>query len=401
MLFRTCRGLLYALAAAHLFMVGAARLSAAEQPRSAKSNEYSIAWAPTGTTPWHVTVSGVSATTLDELRRAQWPESRWHEVLNVRVEQGNLFADVGAPSMSGTYSVEQGAIRFTPAFPPTPGLAYRAIFHPKKLQARGATVRPVSAVFRVPPRSVSATTFVREIYPTASVLPENLLKFYVHFSAPMSRGNIYEHIHLLDATGKPVELPFLEIDEELWNPTMTRLTLFIDPGRIKRGVTPLEEVGPALEEGKQFILSIGKEWPDAAGAPLQADFRKNFSVGPPDRKPVDVEVWKVQPPSAGTTNALSLVFPEPLDHALAQRMIVVVDASHQNIAGRCELANQERLWKFIPQNPWRPGPHAVLVQKAIEDLAGNNIGKAFEVDVFDKVEQRFTNTTVRLSFEVR
>ena len=32
-----------------------------------------------------------------------------------------------------------------------------------------------------------------------------------------------------------IELPFLEIDEELWDPAMMRLTLFIDPGRIKRG----------------------------------------------------------------------------------------------------------------------------------------------------------------------
>ena len=66
----------------------------------------------------------------------------------------------------------------------------------------------------------------------------------------MSRGHIYDHIRLLDAQGAPVELPFLEIDEELWNAEMTRLTLFIDPGRIKRGVKPLEEIGPSLVAGQ-------------------------------------------------------------------------------------------------------------------------------------------------------
>jgi hypothetical protein len=61
------------------------------------------------------------------------------------------------------------------------------------------------------------TTVVSQVYPTAEVLPENLLKFYVHFSAPMSSGHIYDHIRLIgDSTGKEVELPFLEIDEELW-----------------------------------------------------------------------------------------------------------------------------------------------------------------------------------------
>jgi hypothetical protein len=79
----------------------------------------------------------------------------------------------------------------------------------------------------------------------------------------MSRGHSYDYIHLLDDTGKEVELPFLELDEELWDPAMKRLTLFIDPGRIKRGVRPLEEVGPSLQEGKRFTLVIDREWKDA------------------------------------------------------------------------------------------------------------------------------------------
>src|SRR5262249_58737339 len=125
------------------------------------------------------------------------------------------------------------------------------------------------------------------VYPSADVLPENLLKFYLHFSAPMSRGHSYDHIHLQDEAGKDVKLPFLEIDEELWDPTMTRLTLFIDPGRIKRGVRPLEEIGPALESGKSYTLVIDREWKDAAGNPLRDAFRKTFKVGPTDREPLD------------------------------------------------------------------------------------------------------------------
>ena len=55
----------------------------------------------------------------------------------------------------------------------------------------------------------------------------------------------------------------------------------------------------------------------------------------------------------------------------------------------------------MPTQPWSRGEHTLLVQKTIEDLAGNNIGKAFEVDLFEGVQRRFTNATVRLSFEVR
>ena len=81
----------------------------------------------------------------------------------------------------------------------------------------------------------------------------------------MSTGDNYRHIHLLDAAGKAVESPFLEIDQELWDPECRRFTLFIDPGRIKRGLKPREDLGPVLEEGKAgFTLVIDRAWADAA-----------------------------------------------------------------------------------------------------------------------------------------
>ena len=54
----------------------------------------------------------------------------------------------------------------------------------------------------------TAPTVVTQVYPTADRLPENQLKFYLHFSAPMSRGDVYKHIKLLDDKGKPLDLPF-------------------------------------------------------------------------------------------------------------------------------------------------------------------------------------------------
>ena len=50
-------------------------------------------------------------------------------------------------------------------------------------------------------------TVVEAVYPTAERLPENQLKFYLHFSAPMSRGEAYRRVQLLDEKGKAVELP--------------------------------------------------------------------------------------------------------------------------------------------------------------------------------------------------
>ena len=153
----------------------------------------------------------------------------------------------------------------------------------------------------------------------------------------MSRGQIYEHIHLRDDLGKEIELPFLEIDEELWDPAMTRLTLFIDPGRIKRGVLPLEEIGPALEAGKSYSLMIDADWKDGAGNPLQAAFEKRFRVVAPDREPPDPSRWQIQAPQAGTRDPLQVAFPEPMDHALAQRVIHVVADLGKEVSGRCNF----------------------------------------------------------------
>src|SRR4051794_15706011 len=177
-------------------------------------------------------------------------------------------ADPDTPSMAGAYRSEGGLTVFEPQFPPDPGVTYRAVVRSGELR--------VSSDYTAPAARAAPPTVVEQIYPTAERLPENLLKFYVHFSAPMRRGHIYDHIRLLDDSDKAVELPFLEIGEELWDPTMTRLTLFIDPGRIKRGVQPLEEVGPALMAGRQYRLVIDATWLDAAGRPLAHLFEKRF-----------------------------------------------------------------------------------------------------------------------------
>src|SRR5581483_5374373 len=111
---------------------------------------------------------------------------------------------------------------------------------------------------------------------------------------------------------------FLELGEELWDPKGVRFTLLIDPGRIKRGLKPREEIGPVLEDGKSYTLVIDKGWPDARGNPLKADFRKSFRASPPIEKAIDPAAWKIAAPPAGGSAALEVTFPRPLDHAMLQ-----------------------------------------------------------------------------------
>lgn len=326
----------------------------------------------------------------------------WQKIFPVIVDSGDLITNIEVPPMLGRYQLRASSIEFTPAYPLTPAVKYRATFHVTKLLIKGSP-KPalITAVYQVKAPALTPSTLVQQIYPSADVLPENLLKFYVHFSAPMSGGHIYEHIHLLTAEGKAVQLPFLEIDEELWNTDMTRLTLFIDPGRIKRGVKPLEDIGPALETGKTYTLVIDSAWTDGQGAPLKSSFKKTFKVSAPDRTALTTKDWKLTPAKAATTNALTVQFPKPLDHALAQRMLWVTDTKGNHIPGNITLTDNERRWEFTPDAPWQAGHYQLVAQTTIEDLAGNNIGKPFEVDLFEKVQKRITHETVSIPFSVK
>jgi hypothetical protein len=332
------------------------------------------------------------------LKQTAEDAAQWQRLLAVYAGQ----VDANLPPMAGRYEVQSDKLRFTPQFPLEPGVTYRAVFHPEQISDAGNAGKPaITSVFQLPPEGGAPATVVSQITPSADLLPENLLKFYVQFSAPMSRGRIYDHIHLREASGREIELPFLQIDEELWNPEMTRLTLFIDPGRIKRGVLPLEEVGPALEIGKRYTLVIDREWRDGAGNPLKQSFQKTFSVGPPDREPIDPKRWQMQPPPADTRDALSVNFAESLDYALAQRLIAVTLESGEIVAGQIALSEQERRWTFIPARSWQRGRYHLLIQTTLEDLAGNNIGKPFDVDMLSGTQRQIAASTAKLPFEVR
>ncbi len=328
---------------------------------------------------------------------SQVEEYGWQSYFHVVVDESSATTTI--PSLAGTYRWEDNALVFTAKYPLEPGLRYRAYFSPKALQTTPA--ERITRQFAIPKRDATPTTFVEHVYPTAGRLPENQLKFYVHFSAPMSRGEAYRRVHLLDGTGRPINLAFLEIEQELWDHEGRRLTLLFDPGRVKRDLLPNLEVGSPLREGESYTLVIDREWLDAGGVALKQEFRKPFQAGPPDHDSPNEKDWKITPPRAGTKEALTILFPETMDYALASRVIQVTTATGARIAGAAEIDLGETRWKFQPREPWNAGTYVIEAATILEDLAGNSLGRPFEVDVFEKVEDRVVHAmrTVRFSVE--
>lgn len=297
------------------------------------------------------------------------------------------------PALSGSYERTSEGIRFRPKYPLQGGMKYKATW-----QVPGAPL--LEARFTVTKVEVTSTARVERIYPSAGVLPSNQLKLYIHFSAPMSRGEAWRRIHLVEDGGKEVMLPFLEIEEELWDPSQTRLTVLFDPGRIKRGLVPHNEAGPALLEGRTYHLVVDRAWPDGKGAALTREFRKTFQVRTADRTPPTLGGWKIHPPAAGTRVPLRVDVPEPMDAALLQRLLWVIDGEGKTLAGDVALQADETRWVFTPDAPWRAGVHQLRAGMTLEDLAGNRIDRKFDVDSFEKVEMRLTVKTRDVPFTI-
>lgn len=341
---------------------------------------------------------GLTADALQPM--ANWPagDKRWAERFAVYVVLDDLpdartsaaepsgsgasddDAPDGQPAMLGSYRVADGCVRFTPRFPPRPALSYRTVYRPAGNHARQAiTAHPIVRVFQIPALPKTAATELKTIYPSAATLPRNQLKFYLHFSAPMGRGAAYEHMRLLDADDQPLELPFLELAEELWDPTGTRLTLLLDPARVKRELAPREEQGPVLEVGRRYTLAIDGGWRDAAGQPLAAGVRKRFRVGDDDETPPVPRRWKLSAPRADSRDPLVVDFSESLDHALLGRMLWVIDGDGHVLPGDDFIGDREESWRFVPQRPWQAGTYRLVADSLLEDLAGNSIARKFEM----------------------
>ncbi|HEY1381621.1 MAG TPA: hypothetical protein VGF55_32790, partial [Gemmataceae bacterium] len=291
-----------------------------------------------------------------------------------------VTADGNAQPMLGAYSVELGMLRFRPRWPLVPGVKYTATFHTDKQPGGANTGAAVFVTVTLPKPPPPPPAQVAALYPSADRLPENLLRVYLHFTGPMRRGDAYDHVRLLGPDGKPVASPFVTFGEELWNDDGTRLTLLLDPGRQKHDLLPRQQAGPVLEAGKSYTLVIAADWPDAHGRPLGREFRKPFAVVAAETRPIRPEDWKLTPPPAGSREPLVVTFDRSLDHALLKRVLTVADAAGRAVEGEVKTSDAETGWRFVPRQPWAAGEYALAVGQVLEDVCGNRVGRAFEVD---------------------
>ena len=267
-------------------------------------------------------------------------------------------------------------LSFKPLIPFTSGLTY-------EVSVAGKTIGKIE----IPIPVYTDLPALTSIYPSQDTLPENLLKFYFEFSHPMREGQALKYITLIKNGADTVLGTFLDLQPELWNRDYTLLTLWLDPGRIKRDLQPNQRLGAPLEHAASYTLVVRSGWADTRGVVIAEDFIKNFLVAARDSIRPDLKQWSLKTPKSGTTDPLVILFTESLDRVLSSEAVRIISADGNPINGKTELKNEESVLEFTPESPWEKGTYSIECEVRLEDLAGNNLNRLFDRDITKDAEQ--------------
>lgn len=325
-------------------------------------------------------VHGLSPDVLSQLQLLPATATTWQACISVFVETTDQGGEDSRPAVLGHYAIAEGCVRFTPRYAFMKGVAYQVRINLAPLTGGGQipTVRRLS--FSTPQPPTVARPAVTAVFPSGDLIPENTLRFYIHFSAPMRYGSSREQVALFGPDGHRVDGAFLDLATELWDPDMRRLTVLLHPGRIKRGVGANIEVGPALVAGQRYSIVVADGMADRAECAPGNVFQKSFVAVAAERQPIDPLRWSVERPMPKTRQPLVLEFPSAMDRAILAQSLRVVDVENGPVAGDITISEGEKRWTFAPEVAWRCGPHQLLVDQRLEDVCGNRIAAPFDID---------------------
>jgi hypothetical protein len=291
------------------------------------------------------------------------------------------------PPMAGRVAADGGDACFVPRFGFVDGTAYAVTVDgaPAGVLTRPRAARP-------------ATAQVLAIHPAAGEVPRNLLRCYVWFSAAMSDGYAAGHVWLADDAGTPLPGALLPGEHELWDAGRRRLTVLLDPARIKRGLAGHRAAGYPLRAGQPVRLVVDAGFRDAAGDPLRAGAEQRYAVGPDERRRVEPGDWTLGVPAAGGTGPLVVTFDRPLDHGLLARCLHVTGPGGSRVDGTAAAGPQDRSWRLVPAAAWAAGTHRLHVDPVLEDLAGNSARRVFDRDLGRPEDDPRSGAVITVSF---
>jgi len=211
---------------------------------------------------------------------------------------------------------------------------------------------------------------VTSIEPSAPVLPSNTLRFYITFDAP-ARGVAHQGgIKLLDSRNMTVENAFMDFGQELWSPDGKRLTVFFDPGKIKRGVEAHHSELSPLKEGESYRIAFGT-------------VQRAFRVGPAIRERIDPSSWVISV-VRGPAPTVDITFDRVMDAALLLDQLQVEDEDGRPVFATVRIIGGGCGVRLEPSRILKRGKYRIRIGPLLEDVAGNRINEALDHSVNEK-----------------
>ena len=317
------------------------------------------------------------------------PNTNSAEKLRHELKVSATNGDYVSNSILGDWSITNDSIVFRPLIPLTRGFQYKILYQEKNI-----------GKITIPLPDASMTPTVTGIYPSADTVPENLLKIYVEFSKPMTEGNALDYFKLVKNGKDTLHQVFLDLQTELWNNDHTRLTIWLDPGRIKRDLIPNKKLGNPLIKGNHYRFVVDAALIDRDAIALGKNYQKDFVVAARDSIIPNADKWIIITPAEGTNDVLKVNLNESLDYVLLNNAIRVFDANGNLIEGKYQANNKETELIFTPASKWANGNYYLEIESRLEDLAGNNLNHPFDRDITVK-EKRKPQDTFRRTFSIK
>lgn len=176
-------------------------------------------------------------------------------------------------------------------------------------------------------------------------------------------------LQLVTPEGLLVSDAFLLLNEELWSPDGRRLTVLMEPGRIKRGMGPDPAHEPALTPGRSYRLDVR-----TGGRVLS----KVFDVLPPAMEPLLETHWQVRGPPVRSRRPLEVAFDRVMDDAIVAEEVQVQSADGLRLPGIQAVSDDGRRLVFHPVNRWEDAEYRLVFSRRFEDVCGNRLAEALD-----------------------
>ena len=206
------------------------------------------------------------------------------------------------------------------------------------------------------------------VFPSGETVPENLLRIELRFSTPLRIPLSIDNVKLIGGDGREIEDAFLDLP--LSSADGRRVTVLLDPGRVKSGLAENLSLGRALRSGSVVTLEVNDR---QLAHPILKTWRvTDFNSDSP--RP---DLWTFRRPRCGTKDSLDVQLGSPVS-STAENSIAIRAPDARRVPGTAHLDPGETVWRFVPAIPWHPGIYGLVTRPELEDAAGNRPCGPFE-----------------------